>query len=116
MLAKKFKLTGSKDFKKVQEEGKVYQSQNFGIAILAREDDQPSRFAFIVSTKIAREAVDRNRFKRTMSEAVRLTSRDIVPGFDCVFLAKTSIVRFPTSFVMKEVTDALKESGLVKQS
>lgn len=114
MLAKKFKLTGSKDFKRVQEEGIVHQSDTFGIAILDRKDDLPSRFAFIVSTKIAKEAVDRNRFKRTMSEAVRISSRDIVPGYDCVFLAKTSIVRVPTSSVMKEVREALVKSGLIK--
>lgn len=114
MLAKKFKLTGSKDFKRVQDGGVVHQSETFGIAILNRNDELPSRFAFIVSTKIAREAVDRNRFKRTMSEAVRLSSRDIVPGFDCVFLAKTTIVKIPTSSVMKEVRDALIKSGLIK--
>lgn len=114
MLAKKFKLTGSKDFKRVQEQGSVHQAETFGIAILDRKDELPSRFAFIVSTKIAREAVDRNRFKRTMSEAVRLSSRDIVPGFDCVFLAKTTIARFPASFVMKEVREALTKSGLIK--
>lgn len=114
MLAKKFKLTGSKDFKRVEAEGTVHQSETFGIAILKRGDDQPSRFAFIVSTRIAREAVDRNRFKRTMSEAVRLSSRDIVPGFDCVFLAKTTIIKIPTSSVMKEVRDGLIKSGLIK--
>jgi RNase P protein component len=49
-----------------------------------------------------------------MSEAVRLSSRDIVTGFDCVFLAKTTIARFPASFVMKEVREALIKSGLIK--
>ena len=114
MLAKKFKLTGSKDFKRVQDQGEVHQSETFGIAILKRGDSEPSRFAFIVSTKIAKEAVDRNRFKRTLSEAVRLSSRDILPGFDCVFLAKTTIVKIPTSSVMKEVREALVKSGLIK--
>jgi ribonuclease P protein component len=114
MLAKKFKLTGSKDFKRVEEEGTVFQSKNFGIAILDRKDETPSRFAFIVSTKIAKDAVDRNRLKRIMSEAVRLSSIDIVNGFDAVFLAKPSILKFPTSEVMKEVRDALLASGLTK--
>lgn len=72
MLARKYRLTGSKNFTKVEKEGKVYQSTNFGIAYVRREDEDPSRFAFIVSTKIAKDAVDRNRFKRAMSEGVRL--------------------------------------------
>lgn len=114
MLAKKSKLTGAKDFSKVQAEGKVFQSQNFGIAYLERKDEEPSRFGFIVSTKIAKDAVDRNRFKRAMSEAVRLNSINLIPGFDVVFLAKTSINRESTSNIMKEVRDSLKEVGLMK--
>lgn len=112
MLAKKFRLTGAKNFTRIQKEGKVYQSADFGIAYIKREDADPSRFGFIVSTKIAKDAVDRNRFKRAMSEAVRIASIDLINGFDAVFLAKTSIVRVPTSEVMKEVRLSLKESGL----
>jgi ribonuclease P protein component len=114
MLAKKFKLTGAKNFDRVQKEGRVFQSSDFGIARFQRDDKEPSRFAFIVSTKIAKDAVDRNRFKRAMSEAVRLISIELKPGFDVVFLAKMSITRVPTADVMKEVRIALKESGLLK--
>ena len=114
MLAKKFKLTGVKNFDRVQKAGKVYQSANFGIARFSRNDEATSKFAFIVSTKIAKDAVDRNRFKRAMSEAVRISSIDLKNGYDVVFLAKTSIARVPTSEVMKEVRVALKDSGLLK--
>lgn len=114
MLAKKFRLTEQKDFKRIQEEGKVYQSSSFGVATLEKSDEDVSRFGFIVSTKIAKDAVDRNRFKRAMSEAVRMCSVDIKNGFDVVFLAKTSIIRIPTSEVMKEVRESLKAIGIVK--
>jgi len=112
MLAKKFRLTGTKDFDGIQKEGKVYQSTNFGIAYLKRGDTGLSRFGFIVSTKIAKDAVDRNRFKRAMSEAVRIASIDLTSGFDVVFLAKVSIARVSTAEIMKEVRLALKGSGL----
>ena len=114
MLAKKFRLTGTKDFDRIQKEGKVYQSTNFGIAYLKRGDEGFSRFGFIVSTKIAKDAVDRNRFKRAMSEAVRTSMTDITPSFDVVFLAKTSITRVPTEKIMKEVCVSLRECGLLK--
>jgi ribonuclease P protein component len=112
MLAKKFRLTGTKDFDRIQKEGKVYQSTNFGIAYLKRGDAGFSHFGFIVSTKIAKDAVDRNRFKRAMSEAVRIASIDLTSGFDVVFLAKVSINRVSTADIMKEVRLALKGSGL----
>ncbi len=114
MLSKKYKLSDSNDFKKVRDEGKVYQSKNFGIAYLKREDNETSHFAFIVSTKISKDAVDRNRFKRTLSDAVRLATIDLMPGFDVIFLAKTTIVNTPASELMKEVREGLKASGLVR--
>lgn len=114
MLAKKFKLTGAKDYTRVQDNGKVFQSDNFGIAYIKREDKDPSRFGFIVSTKIAKEAVDRNRCKRAMSEAVRIDSVNLAEGYDVVFLAKTSISRVSTTDIMKEVRLSLTKAGLMK--
>ena len=114
MLARKFRLNEKEDFERIQKTGKVFQSSNFGVGILKREDEGPSRFGFIVSTKIAKDAVDRNRFKRAMSEAVRTSMVDVEKGFDVVFLAKTSIVRVPTEKIMKEVCVSLRESKLLK--
>lgn len=114
MLAKKFRLSRSENFDKVQKEGRIFQSANFGVAHLNRGDALPSRFAFVVSTKIAREAADRNRYKRAMSEAVRLESINLANGFDVVFLAKTSIVKVSTSEVMKEVRSSLRQIGILK--
>lgn len=113
MLARKHRLTGSKDYQRVQDEGKVYQSNSFGVAFVKRNDDLPSKFGFIVSTKIAKDAVDRNRFRRAMTEAVRTSTIDFKNGYDVVFLAKTTIMRTPTSEVMKEVKNALKQIGVI---
>jgi ribonuclease P protein component len=114
MLASKFRLTGSANYKKVQNEGRVYQSENFGIAYVKRDDSSPSRFGFIVSTKIAKDAVDRNRLKRAMSEAVRTSTIYLTEGYDVVFLAKTSILKSPTSEIMKEVKNALQSVAIIK--
>jgi ribonuclease P protein component len=112
MLASKFRLTGSNSYRKVESEGQVFQSANFGLAYIKRGDSDPSRFGFVVSTKIAKDAVDRNRIKRVMSEAVRISSIDLEPGFDVVFLAKTTITRVSTSEIMKEVKVALKNTKI----
>jgi len=114
MLARKYRIFDKKDFDRVQKEGKVYQSESFGMALFNRKDNDPSRFGFIVSTKISKDAVDRNRFKRTLNEGVRLVRVELINGFDVVFLAKTSISRVPTSEVMKEVRLILINCGLLK--
>jgi ribonuclease P protein component len=114
MLAKKYRLTGSSDFAKVQSEGSTYQSANFGVAILDRKDTDPPRFAFVVSTKIAKDAVDRNTIKRHMSETVRLMTSEVKNGLDVVFLAKTSIMRIPADEIVREVRAAVRNCGITK--
>lgn len=114
MLTRQHRLTGLQNFKTVQTKGKVFQSQNFGIAIFNRQDDGPSRFGFVVSTKIAKGAADRNLAKRKMSEGVRTSVVDTKPGYDVIFLAKPSIIRAPTDVVMKEVKVTLAERKLIK--
>lgn len=113
MLAKKHRLSGSKDYERVQSSGLMFQSECFGMAYFDRKDNEPSRFGFVVSTKISKDAVDRNRFKRTMSEAVRMCSTQAKNGYDVVFLAKTTISRKPTSGVMKEVQSSLAQIGII---
>lgn len=114
MLAKKYRITGSQNFKRVEKEGVVFQSPDFGVAVFNRKDLEHSKFGFVVSTKIAKDATDRNRIRRAMSEAVRMLTMEVKPGLDIIFLAKTSIVRSPTDKIMKDVKAALKEGGLMK--
>lgn len=115
MLAKKNRLTESRDFKRVQEKGKLFQANDFGLAYFDRNDEDPSRFGFVISTKISKDAADRNMIKRHMSEPIRLMVGDIKTGLDVVFLAKTSIIRIPAEQIVREVRSSVKESGLLKK-
>lgn len=114
MLAKKYRITGSQNFKRVEKEGVVFQSPDFGVAVLDRNDLEHSRFGFVISTKIAKDATDRNRIRRAMSEAVRMMAMEVKPGLDVIFLAKTTITRSPTDKIMKDIKTALKEGGLIR--
>ena len=114
MLAKKNRLTGKTNFDRVERLGEIVQSANFGLAKLDRKDKNPTRFAFVISTKIAKNATDRNTLRRHMREAVRQELSEVRDGFDVAFLAKTSITRIPAIDIMKEVRSAMREAGLLK--
>lgn len=114
MLAGKYHLRGTDKFKEVEERGKIFQSDSFGLSYFNRGDRDVSLFGFIVSKKIAGEAALRNRAKRAMSEAVRINMGQAKPGFDVVFLAKQKILRNSTESIMREVGVALKETGILK--
>jgi ribonuclease P protein component len=114
MLASKNRLTGDNDFARVKTEGKLYQSRSFGVAVLKRGEDGPSRFGFVVSTKVTKSAVQRNRIKRALREAVRYEISYLKQGYDVVFLAKKSALRQLTESLMRETKGFLKEIDLVK--
>jgi len=114
MIASVYRLRGNNSFKEVLDKGKMVQSDSFGIAFVKREDEEVPRFGFIVSTKVSKEAVQRNRIKRALSEAVRFMTSDIKSGYDVVFLAKQRAARSSTDVLMNEVREAIKAAGLFK--
>ncbi|KKU12403.1 MAG: Ribonuclease P protein component [Candidatus Woesebacteria bacterium GW2011_GWA1_45_8] len=113
MLPKPYQLT-KVDFEKVEKDGKIIQLESFGVAYLDRGDAEPSRFGFIVSNKIARDAVDRNRIKRALREAVRQSVWQTKKGTSVLFLTKTTIANKATDEIMNEVRRALKELKLTE--
>ncbi|OGM02618.1 ribonuclease P protein component [Candidatus Woesebacteria bacterium GWA1_41_8] len=73
-----------------------------------KKDDLPSRYGFVVSTKIAKEAVHRNRIKRALREAVRHNLSILKNGHEVIFLTKRNIIRRTTDEIMKQVREALE--------
>ena len=114
MIASVYRMRGDKSFKEVLERGRLVQAESFGLAFVKREDEDVPRFGFIVSTKVSKEAVQRNRIKRALSEAVRFLTADIKKGYDVVFLAKQRATRASTDVMMNEVREAIKAAGLFK--
>ena len=114
MLASHFRLTSPADFRRVKDKGRTISSTNFTLGVYERRDEDVSRFGIIVPTKVIPRAVDRNRVKRVLSEATRFQLTYLSPGFDCVFLPKTSMLGAYTADVMKEVKEAFVQAGITK--
>lgn len=71
MLAKKFKLTKADNIRGILSAGKELKSHYF--VIKYEETTEPhSRFAIVVSGKISKKAVERNRLRRQIYEIIRL--------------------------------------------
>ncbi|MBI4153621.1 ribonuclease P protein component [Candidatus Woesebacteria bacterium] len=112
MLARQFTLKGEEEFERVRTQGRLFQSDSFGMSVLERGDSLSSRFAFIVSSKVSKEAVQRNRIKRALSEAVRFEMTRLKKGFNAIFLAKQISTTKSTDELMREVREALESAGL----
>jgi ribonuclease P protein component len=113
MLARQFMLK-SAEINTVKKEGKLFQSEDFGAAVLKRNDDGPSRFAFVISTKISKMAVNRRRMSRAMIESVRYNFDLLPKNFDVVFLAKTSMTGKSTDEIMQQVKEFMMREDIKK--
>ncbi len=107
MLASKNRLKKKINFARIEIDGKMIQSKSFGMGIFDRKDEKISKFGFIISTKISKKAVIRNKIKRIMSEVVRLNLERIKTGLDVVFLIKPTAVKMTREELEKETYETL---------
>ena len=88
-LNKKNRLKRQKDFEGVFKQGKAAKG-NFLFAKYRKNDLDPPRLAFIVSAKVSRKAVVRNRIRRILSEISRAKLRELHP-IDMMLIADKRI-------------------------
>ena len=91
------------EFKRVLSRGKSINGNNLAVYFFPNKLNQ-TRYGFAIGKK-AGKAVCRNRIKRIIREAVRLTSVDFENGFDIVFVWKNKISADEVDFfeIKKEI-------------
>lgn len=109
MLPRGNRLIGKSNFDRVLKKGKVLQFPCLGLVFLKEGDNLSSRFGFIISNKISKKAVERNRIRRILREAIRENLPTMPPGFLFVILAKRSILEKSATEIKKEVVEAIRK-------
>lgn len=112
MLSKKYRLQKDKDFDLVFKKGKNLGSK-FLFLKLRKNGLEISRFGFILSKKISKNATVRNKIKRRLREIIRKELGNIKSGFDIVIVAKPTIVGKDYLETREEVGGLLKKAGLL---
>ena len=117
MLASKNRLKKKVNFARIEIDGNLFQSKSFGLGVYDRSKDfkgetnnSDSHFGFVISTKISKKAVTRNRIRRIISEVVRKNLDNIKKGFDIVFLVKPSVLNETKEQLENEVYDAISKN------
>ena len=83
-------LKKENDFKKVFKQGQVFGNRTFVMYFL-KNRSPVNRLGIIVSKKISKKAVVRNKIRRQIKEAYRLNEEKISHGYDVILIAREVI-------------------------
>lgn len=126
MLPKTYRLTRERDFEIVSKEGFFVSGRLVNAKVWCVSPEKYPRrgysreevkFGFVVSKKVDRRAVVRNRVKRQMREVVRLlvSKEAINPGFLIVLLVKKEIVGKSYGEIADDIHSVLLRSRVVRR-
>jgi ribonuclease P protein component len=104
VIARDMRLRSKRDFEQVRTKGKSWNTRLAVIVVQPNGLDH-NRYGFATGKKIG-GAVERNRAKRLLREAVRHEDPDLLPGYDVIFIARNAF-RDDTSF--DEVRGAVQQ-------
>lgn len=114
MLAKKFRFHRQSDVRRVYRDGASARSKRISLKYLKQTSAGDNRVAVVVSKKIDKKAVVRNRIRRRVYEIIRKSWPTTKQGYDLVFTVhNNSIATAPHQEIEAEIEKLLKKAELV---
>ena len=93
------------DFERVYKQGRRHFAAHLTVFYLPRPEAASVRVGFTVG-RVLGGAVDRNRMKRRLREAVRLQRPESLPGMDVVINPKKSLLKAQFKDIQQEIARA----------
>lgn len=111
MLKKIYRINKTRELQRVYRTGKTVHTPALVIKFLPAEK---FRTAFVVSKKVSKKAVDRNRIKRAIREEIRLKVTKLAKG-EYMLVAKPSAAQDTNTVLRKQLLEALIKAGLCQK-
>jgi len=113
MLPKAYRLPLKTEFDRLKKSGQIFQGKFFGLLLSwSSLTTEISRFAVIVSNKIDKKAVKRNKIRRLVYEALWSLHPKIKNGAEAVFLVKKTINKATLREIKNEIENLFKRTKL----
>ena len=113
MLPKKHRLVKKKDFKLAFEKGTSYFSPAVNLVVSKNNDASYFLIGFIISNKVSKKAVVRNKIKRQMRAILRSFLSTLKGGGSLIFIAKKSLLDSNYHELERDIRTLLSKSKLV---
>jgi len=114
MVPAAHRLKGDRHFKRLVTSGRSFFSKDISLRRVPNSLDV-SRFAFVVSTKVSKKTVERNKLKRRMREIIRKMIPIIKPGSDILIIGKKSALELNFGQLETAINEVLSKANLIKK-
>lgn len=110
MLNRKYRFHSRGGVRYVYQHGKTVRSARMSL-VLAKNTRGFTRVAVVVSKKVMKTAVGRNRIRRRIYEAIRVNFGDLPPKMDYIFVVyRRDVGTMPFSELEKIIGDLISEA------
>jgi len=111
MLSRTNRISNDRLIEKLQKRGKIFKTTHFIFKFLP-SDLAGSKFAILITKKIAPKAVDRNRLKRQINESIRLNLSELKAPVVCLIIQKKGAPqKLEYSIIDAEIKDFINHSA-----
>ena len=113
MLSKRYRFHSRGGVRYTYQNGKTIRGSRISL-VFAENTRNKQRFAVVVSKKVMKSAVGRNRIRRRVYEAIRLQLGKITKPVDCIFIIyNKEVMGMEFRELQNRVADLLKEAKIV---
>lgn len=113
-MQRKFRLTRSTDFKRVRRTGKSY-AHPF-VVLVVQTSEAPRVRVGVTAGRSVGGAVQRNRAKRLLREAIRPLLPDLLPGSDLILIARPALPSKALQEIRQVLTSLLRRAQIMPLS
>ncbi len=104
-------LSKQKDFEQVAKKGNSFFTKEFGFKII-KNNFKKNRYGIVVSLKVDKKAVVRNKIRRQIREIIRLNNKNIKQGFDIMILTRSLIKDLKYKEIEEKLLNLFKKANL----
>ena len=113
-MKRKFRLTRSTEFKRVRQSGKSFAHPL--IVLIAEASQQEATRVGVSAGRSIGKAVERNRAKRRMREAMRPWLPALRPGWNLILLARRPLLQADLPQIQAALSQLLQRSNLLNRT
>jgi ribonuclease P protein component len=114
-LPKKNILRKNLDFRENKEKGKKIKSGSLVLSY-SKNKLEYSRVAIVISQKISKKAVVRNKIRRRMKALIAQELSRIIAGYDLIFFVRSGIIKEEFQKIENNINNILKKSGILSDN